>query len=261
MASFAPMTGSATARFSKIACSTSLLLCAILLAACSGGEQDSQNQTETVSAAPGVDADSLQNSYWQVIQIDGSPLVPGSVATLILNEQGQLGGDTSCNRYFGRWSVSPASASFETAGVTRRACEPALMEQEQAFLDALGAVTSVGRGEDGGLLLLDSGGAARLELVAAVGPESGAQQENPQDLPGTTEHVFECSDLGEVRFRFLGPDTMELEAGDTRFVLTHQPAASGARYVGDSAEFWNKGDEAMLTIGDRQHSCKRTGES
>jgi heat shock protein HslJ/membrane-bound inhibitor of C-type lysozyme len=212
------------------------------------------------SAASGMNADLLRNTHWEVVRIDGSALVDGSVATMIFNDDGELAGDTSCNRYFGRWSVSGASASFEPAGVTRRACEPAVMEQERAFLDALSAVDRVEQGEDGVLSLLDSEGDRRVDLIAAVGPDSETRSDAPVDLPGTSEHRFLCSDLGSVAFRFLGPETIELQAGEKRFVLPRQRAASGARYASEDAEFWNKGDEAMLTIGDRRYTCERSSD-
>jgi heat shock protein HslJ len=260
MASFDSTLHGAALRTRSAKRSVQVVLLAMLLGACSGGERDSVASGETDSAAQVMSAESLRNTYWQVVRINGSALLDGSVATVILNDEGELAGDTSCNRYFGRWSVSGTSASFEPAGVTRRACERAVMEQERAVLDALVAADRVEQGEDGELSLLDSEGAVRVDLVAAVGPDSEAPAEAPEDLPGSTEHRFLCSDLGTVAFRFVGPDTIELRAGEARFVLPRQRTASGARYASEDAEFWNKGDEAMLTIGDSRYTCERSSD-
>ncbi|MDH4072337.1 MAG: MliC family protein [Gammaproteobacteria bacterium] len=89
----------------------------------------------------------------------------------------------------------------------------------------------------------------------------GCSQEQPAlDLSATTSHQFGCGDAGPVEFRFLGPDTIEVTAGNDRFIMQHQRAASGARYLGDGAEFWNKGDEALLIVGDRRFECRRIGD-
>lgn len=90
--------------------------------------------------------------------------------------------------------------------------------------------------------------------------DPGREAPVPLDLAATTYHRFDCGDAGPVEFRFLGPDTIEVNVGATRYAMPHQRAASGARYEGDGAEFWNKGDEALLTIGDQRFECRRIGD-
>ncbi len=234
------------------------LLCAMLASACSDSGKDVPATDSTYSDGPG--AELLQQTQWQVTSINGEPLVDGSVATVVLGADGQLAGDTSCNRYFGRWSVSGSSAKFEPVGVTRRACEQALMEQERLFLDALEAATRIEQTASGNVFLRDDSGASRLELAAAEAPPSAVNNGVPQDLPGPNEYQFHCAEFGTVTFRFLGPDTIELMAMDARYVLHQERAASGARYASESAEFWNKGNEALLTIGENRYNCERSGD-
>ena len=234
------------------------LLCLLLVGSCSAGREDTSTGSVAMSGNPEPGA--LQQTQWQVVRINSGPVVAGSAPTIILNEGEQFGGDTSCNRYFGQWSVSGSSASFETAGVTRRACEPALMTQETDFLDALASITRVERSADGNLSLMDADGASRLELVAVDSATSRANTDVPQDWPGSAVHRFECENFGAVTFRIVGPDTIELQAENSRFVLSQRPAASGARYSAEGTEFWNKGDEALLVVGDRRYSCMRASQ-
>jgi heat shock protein HslJ len=53
---------------------------------------------------------------------------------------------------------------LKPAGTTRMACPEPVMEQEQRYLEALGAVTAY-RSESATLSLLDAGGRVRVRLV------------------------------------------------------------------------------------------------
>lgn len=82
----------------------------------------------------------------------------------------------------------------------------------------------------------------------------------PQIMDGAGDpHPLTCSDALSGSFRFLGPETVELtvalEGAQQTYVLTQQVSASGARYLADDVEFWNKGREAMLEIGEARYRC------
>ena len=105
-----------------------------------------------------------------------------------------------------------------------------------------------------------------LAAVAGCSPSDSTGQDEspaattaevPRDLPGGETHGFQCDNLGSVETRFLGPDTIEVSAAGQPHVMQRQRAASGARYSGDGAEFWNKGEQAMVMIGDRHFKCAR----
>ena len=198
----------------------------------------------------------LENTRWTVSSIDGNDVNEQSPPSLELKQDGQLGGTTGCNTFFGGWSVSDTAASFNAAGVSLRACDPELMEQERAFLAALAAVTTAESNPDGTLSMLDGSSAVRLSLVPRVDAAAVSAPE-PLDMPSTTSNRFECGEAGQVEFRFLGPETIEVTVAGERYIMPRQGAASGARYVGGGAEFWNKGDEALLVIGNRRYECKR----
>jgi membrane-bound inhibitor of C-type lysozyme len=151
-------------------------------------------------------------------------------------------------------------ASFDAAGVTMRACEPELMEQERAFLEALRIISAAETSSEGTLSLRDESSTVRLLLSPLDQATTNADAAVPLDLAGTTSNGFDCGDAGTIEFRFLGPDTIEVTTGIDRYVMQHQRAASGARYIGEGAEFWNKGDEALFTVGEQRFECKRVAD-
>ena len=52
------------------------------------------------------------------------------------------GGNASCNTYSGKYKVTGSSLTFEQMMSTMMACEPAINEQEQSYLKALGETKS-----------------------------------------------------------------------------------------------------------------------
>jgi membrane-bound inhibitor of C-type lysozyme len=80
---------------------------------------------------------------------------------------------------------------------------------------------------------------ARAEVMDAAGPAT----------------ALNCADGPAVSIRFLGPDTLELTANEETHILLRQRTASGARYTADGVDFWNKGEESMLTLGSEQYHC------
>jgi membrane-bound inhibitor of C-type lysozyme len=95
----------------------------------------------------------------------------------------------------------------------------------------------------------DNGPAATQELSQADG--------QPQIMDGHGDPItLTCPGGLSVSFRFLGPETIELLVAKQTFRLHQQRSASGARYVGEGAELWNKGSESMLLIGEQHYQCR-----
>lgn len=65
------------------------------------------------------------------------PLVDRSHLTMTLGEDGRAYGNAGCNHWFAPYSLEGEKVVFGMVGSTRKVCAPALMEQEQRFLDAL----------------------------------------------------------------------------------------------------------------------------
>jgi heat shock protein HslJ len=94
---------------------------------------------------------------WTVEYIGERPVIDKSTAYLEFIEDDRFGGNASCNRLTGSYTLSASKLTFSQAASTRMMCPPALMEEEQRFLASLGKVADV-KFENGRLLLLDSGG-------------------------------------------------------------------------------------------------------
>ena len=65
------------------------------------------------------------------------PLVDRSHLTMTLGKDGRAYGNAGCNHWFAPYTLEGRKMTFGMVGSTRRMCAPALMEQEQRFLDAL----------------------------------------------------------------------------------------------------------------------------
>ena len=140
------------------------LLAAVAIAvginACDSAGTSPANATPEPTAPAGLDA-----SSWTIAAIGGATLPPGRPATLTLEPGGRVSGETGCNRFTGTVSVDGPAVTFGPLGTTRMACEPPLVEQEAAVLDALAGVTGWFVEADGTLHL---SGTTELVLTPGV---------------------------------------------------------------------------------------------
>ena len=72
--------------------------------------------------------------------IGALPLIDNSYLTITLDQDGRAFGTAGCNHWFASYTMKDQQISFGPAGSTRMMCAPALMEQEQRFLEALSQV-------------------------------------------------------------------------------------------------------------------------
>ena len=82
----------------------------------------------------------LMGGEWLVEDIAGRGVIDDARTTVSFSSDGRLSGDTACNRYFADYEVSGSSLQIGNAGTTRRACAPAVMDQEQRFLELFNEV-------------------------------------------------------------------------------------------------------------------------
>jgi membrane-bound inhibitor of C-type lysozyme len=75
--------------------------------------------------------------------------------------------------------------------------------------------------------------------------------------------TFACDDGSEIEATFDNapdPATVLLVRGAQTFTLPQAMSASGARYVGDDIEFWNKGRNAMVDWQGQKLECSTAGK-
>ena len=95
----------------------------------------------------------LQGREWVVEDINGKGIIDRSRATLNFGPDGRVSGRSSCNNYTAQYSLTGEGLTVSKAAGTMMACEPALMQQESLFLDALQNVRRFDLGPDGALIL------------------------------------------------------------------------------------------------------------
>lgn len=119
-----------------------------LIAACAARQP-------TMTRKP-VEAQNLIGSEWLAEDIGGAGVVDRSHSTLRFAAAGKVDGDTGCNRFMGPLAGEGSDVRLGPLATTRRACAPALMDQERRYLVAL--AQGVAFELDGTqLLLLDDG--------------------------------------------------------------------------------------------------------
>lgn len=85
---------------------------------------------------------SLPGSEWLLVDLAGTPIVPGSKPTLAFPDVGRVAGNGSCNRFTGSVTVEGDMMKMGALASTRMACmDNNISKQEDAYLKALGAAT------------------------------------------------------------------------------------------------------------------------
>jgi heat shock protein HslJ len=149
----------------------SLLLTIVLLAACA---DDGGGGT-----GPSTDPDALVGVTWRADDPTLAALAPDAPDTAVVSlvfADGQVGGRSACNSYFGGYVADDrGSLSFDALGGTEMACEEPLMILETAYLSALGAVTSFS--------VTPTSSAVTLELVGPDTTLGFFEEVPPEPLP------------------------------------------------------------------------------
>jgi heat shock protein HslJ len=101
--------------------------------------------------------------------LDTTALVRGAGDVVVTAQfaDGQMAGDSGCNRYFAKYTVKPATGTMTLGpvGGTLMACVGAASDVEQAYLAALDKVQQY-RATTDSLRLLDAGGKVLLRYAA-----------------------------------------------------------------------------------------------
>ncbi len=109
--------------------------------------------TKVAAAQPALNA-----GEWLVEDINGRGVIDFLQTTLTFDDAGQISGNAGCNRYSGSYELRGNRLQLGPLAVTRKACLPAVADQEQAFLETFAASLSVEFDETGALILTSEDG-------------------------------------------------------------------------------------------------------
>lgn len=185
--------------------------------------------TTTTACVTSVNAPAttdLVGGVWLVEDIASRGVIDNARTTISFGSDGRLTGDTACNRYFADYEVSGDMLEIGNAGTTKRACVPAVMDQEQRFLEVLGAVDSYTIDATRALILSTPQG---QRIVAR------------KTSNGTERMTYQCSDGATVTASYPTTETATIAHQGRTVEMELATSASGARYVGGGLQWWTKG--------------------
>ena len=98
----------------------------------------------------------LVGTEWRLQDIGGTPALDNIPATLAFPEAGRVAGFSSCNRFFGTYTLVQERIAFGQMGMSRMACMGQAGEQEARYMAALQKAQTL-RIEGGTLLMTVDG--------------------------------------------------------------------------------------------------------
>ena len=173
----------------KIIVSLSIFAGMIILAAC----------TSPASQSGGGE---LTGKVWALTELMGKPPVAGTGISAQFSADGKVSGSAGCNRYSGAYTVSGNSITFSSPmATTMMMCDTAVMEQENAYLKALGeARTYAVKGD-------------QLTLTGANNTSLVVYKAQTQDLTGTSWEAINFNNGKQAVVGVLGDTTLTADFG------------------------------------------------
>ncbi len=141
-----------------------IVLITLLVAACSGSDRGTA--ARSVSRPP----ENLLEGAWLAREIGGEAVVTGQ-PVLRFTSDDRADGSGGCNTFTGPVSIDGEAMAFGPLASTRKACLPALLDQEQKFFIALAGVRSFSL--DGEQMILRDTAARPLIQLARGAAHSG----------------------------------------------------------------------------------------
>jgi putative lipoprotein len=116
---------------------------------------------------------SLHGTSWVVESLDQGGLIANVEITMAFDPAGGVAGSAGCNRYQGATELADGAITFGSLATTRRACAPAVMDQEGRFLEALRRTVAYALDDRGFLELYDAAG--RPVVIAGPAPQPDSE--------------------------------------------------------------------------------------
>jgi heat shock protein HslJ len=149
----------------KIVFSLAIMAGLVVLAACA-------------SSASQQSGGDLTGQVWVLTELLGKAPVADTGISALFNTDGSLSGSAGCNQYNGKYTTSGSSITISNLANTMMACPQAVMDQETAYLKALGdAKTYSVKGDT-------------LTLAGADGKTLASYKAQSQDLAGSNWEVI-----------------------------------------------------------------------
>ena len=120
----------------------------------------------------------LTGKVWALTELMGKAPMAGTGISAEFTADGKVAGSAGCNRYSGTYTVSGGNITFSTQmAMTMMMCEQAVMDQESAYMQALGEAKTFAVNGD------------QLTLTGGDGVTLAVYKAQSQDLAGTTWQV------------------------------------------------------------------------
>ena len=105
-----------------------------------------------------VTVEALADHEWMAAVINDVPVGTTTQITIGFSADGQISGQGPCNAYTGSYTLEEGKLSVGPLALTRKACPPTVMAQEEEFVSVLDAASLVRINEQGVLVLEDAEG-------------------------------------------------------------------------------------------------------
>lgn len=113
----------------------------------------------TVTAPVGTTAQSLVGTRWLLEDLSGRGVIDRLQSTLAFPEPGRVAGVAGCNSFTGQLLLTGEQMALSGLASTRKACQPAVADQETRYLESLSQARRIRR--EGPYLIIDTAGADR----------------------------------------------------------------------------------------------------
>ena len=111
----------------------------------------------------------LPGTSWTLVDLDGAEAVGETPPGITFTDDGGVTGTTGCNTFNAEVAIEGSELTFGPVATTRMSCaDPALAEQEQAFLAAIEGVSGYTI-DDEGRLVLEGDATLTFEVAAEAG--------------------------------------------------------------------------------------------
>lgn len=135
-------------------------------------------QTDATATVDVENPTQITGITWLLEDLNATGIIDNSHMTLLLDGAGRASGHAGCNRYSASYTMTDDTLTLNpNAAMTMMACAPALMEQEQRFIDALVLMTTYHFDETGALIL--GGGDKTMKFRVEAQEAPAAPQETP----------------------------------------------------------------------------------